>query len=106
MEIEVACRYKLPIIIIILNNNGIYDGMDSLDSVIPPPPNCLLPGSRYEQLADAFGGKGYYVNTPIQFRNAFSDALIQNVPTIINVIIDTQSKRRVQQFDWLTRSKL
>jgi len=28
MELETACRYKLPIIFIIINNNGIYGGLD------------------------------------------------------------------------------
>ena len=26
MEFEVACRYKLPIVVFLLNNNGIYAG--------------------------------------------------------------------------------
>lgn len=28
MEIETMFRYKLPVIIIIVNNNGIYNGFD------------------------------------------------------------------------------
>ncbi|XP_066539623.1 2-hydroxyacyl-CoA lyase 1 isoform X2 [Hoplias malabaricus] len=28
MEVETMCRYKLPIIIIVINNNGIYSGVD------------------------------------------------------------------------------
>lgn len=27
MEFEVACRYKLPIVVFLVNNNGIYAGM-------------------------------------------------------------------------------
>lgn len=29
MEIETMFRYKLPIVIIIVNNNGIYSGLDA-----------------------------------------------------------------------------
>lgn len=28
MEIETMMRYKLPVIIVIVNNNGIYSGFD------------------------------------------------------------------------------
>lgn len=28
MEIETMVRYKLPVIIVIVNNNGIYSGFD------------------------------------------------------------------------------
>jgi 2-hydroxyacyl-CoA lyase 1 len=28
MELETACRHSLPILFIIINNNGIYTGMD------------------------------------------------------------------------------
>ncbi|XP_018596148.1 2-hydroxyacyl-CoA lyase 1 isoform X3 [Scleropages formosus] len=28
MEVETMCRYKLPVIIIVVNNNGIYSGVD------------------------------------------------------------------------------
>lgn len=28
MELETMFRYKLPVIIIIINNNGIYSGVD------------------------------------------------------------------------------
>ena len=29
MELETACRYKLPITFVIINNNGIYGGLDT-----------------------------------------------------------------------------
>ncbi|MEE6516755.1 hypothetical protein FKM82_026457 [Ascaphus truei] len=28
MEVETMCRYNLPIIVIVVNNNGIYSGFD------------------------------------------------------------------------------
>jgi len=107
MEIEVACRYRLPITVIILNNNGIYSGFPELDPDSDPLPNCLSPNARYEMMADAFGGKGWNVSTPLQLREALKQALPHKMPTIINVNIDTGAVRKPQEFAWLTQdSKL
>jgi len=102
MELEVACRYKLPMIVVIINNNGIYSGVDQFIEGIPPAPNCLLPSAHYERIVEAFGGKGYFVTDPSQLRTALKDAQKQQLPTVINVMIATQSERKTQKFDWLT----
>jgi len=36
MEIETACRYKLPLKVIIINNNGITQGLEELDEKRDP----------------------------------------------------------------------
>lgn len=65
MEIETACRYQLPIVFIILNNNGIYSGEPELSTHHPLllSPTSLSPNSRYDLLAVAFGAQGYHVTT-------------------------------------------
>lgn len=61
MEIETATRYKLPMLILIINNNGIYSGVESLPGDPKETPvTALNPSSRYEKLAEAFGGEGFY----------------------------------------------
>lgn len=62
MEIEVACRYKLPITFIVLNNNGIYRGVSELTSADPTvvPATVLTPDIRYDKIIEAFGGVAYY----------------------------------------------
>jgi len=106
MELEVAFRLKLPMTIIIINNNGIYDGVEKFVEGIPPPPNCLLPSAHYEKIAEAFGGKGFFVTEPRQLRAALIEAFKQPLPSIVNVMINPESKRKEQKFDWHTRSKL
>jgi oxalyl-CoA decarboxylase len=60
--VEVACRYKLPITFIVLNNNGIYRGMSELSTSDPTqvPPTVLTPDIHYEKIIEAFGGVGFY----------------------------------------------
>ncbi|XP_023571550.1 2-hydroxyacyl-CoA lyase 1 isoform X3 [Octodon degus] len=116
MEVETICRYNLPIIVLVVNNNGIYQGFDAdtwkemvkfQDAVTVAPPMCLLPNSRYEQVMAAFGGKGYFVQTPEELHRSLKQALEDTTaPSLINVMIEPQSTRKAQDFHWLTRSNM
>ncbi|XP_074756578.1 2-hydroxyacyl-CoA lyase 1 isoform X3 [Athene noctua] len=116
MEVETICRYNLPILIIVVNNNGIYTGLDADswkemlkfgDPATCVPPVSLLPNSHYEKIMSAFGGKGYFVKTPEELQNALKASVAdKQTPSLINVMIDPQSERKKQEFPWLTRSNL
>ena len=64
MEVETMVRYQLPICLLIINNNGIYNGIssgnyvDASDGTLSMrlPPTALLPDAHYEKMAAAFGG--------------------------------------------------
>jgi len=103
MEVEVACRYNMPITFIILNNNGIGGGPSTLDPSRPVMPVAYVPNARYEKVIEAFGGDGYYVDRPEDLRPTLERALASNRPNVVNVMISAQSRRKPQQFDWLTR---
>jgi 2-hydroxyacyl-CoA lyase 1 len=102
MEVEVACRYGMPIVFIVFNNNGIGGGPPVLDPkrVLP---SAYVPNARYERVIEAFGGEGYFVERPEQLRPALESALASDRASVINVMIDPQSRRKPQQFEWLTR---
>jgi 2-hydroxyacyl-CoA lyase 1 len=101
MEIETACRYKLPIKIIVLNNGGIGSGLDELpDESIPP--FALTPGARYDGMMEALGGKGFYVEDPADLRPALDEAMAHDGPALINVRINPRAGRKAQEFGWLT----
>jgi 2-hydroxyacyl-CoA lyase 1 len=102
MEVEVACRYGMPITFIILNNNGIGGGPSTLDPARVMP-TSYVPNARYEKVIEAFGGDGYYVETPEQLRPALDAALASNRPNVVNIMINAKSQRKPQQFGWLTR---
>jgi 2-hydroxyacyl-CoA lyase 1 len=104
LEVEVAVRHKLPITWIVFNNNGIGGGPSTLPDDAPLPPGAFVPNARYDKIIEAFGGKGYHVETPQELRAALQASFASGETTLINVMLNPQSKRRPQQFAWLTRS--
>jgi oxalyl-CoA decarboxylase len=85
MEIETICRYRLPIVILVFNNGGIYHG----DAVgIAPSPTGFVHDARYDKLIGAFGGVGYHVTDKSSLSTAVTDALRAGKPALINVVID------------------
>nr|CAB3251758.1 2-hydroxyacyl-CoA lyase 1 [Phallusia mammillata] len=117
MELETVCRYKLPIVFVIVNNNGIgfgagedfWNTLQTTDDVaLGSIPTFLSPNAHYEMIMKAFGGDGYFCTTPNGLDEAFARSLsrAQDHPSLINVMIDTSSSRKQQEFTWLTRSKM
>jgi 2-hydroxyacyl-CoA lyase 1 len=103
MEFETMARYQLPVIIVILNNNGIGGGIAELPADGPPPPNVYLPTARYERIAEAFGGGSWYVEDPADLRAALDAAAAHGGPGIVHVRLDPTAGRKPQQHGWLTR---
>jgi oxalyl-CoA decarboxylase len=88
MEIETICRYRLPITVVILNNGGVYRGDEATTGAADPAPTVLNAGARHELLAEAFGGKGYHVTTPIELEAALTEALASKGPALIDCQLD------------------
>ncbi|SDX69853.1 oxalyl-CoA decarboxylase [Collimonas sp. OK242] len=89
MELETICRYELPVISVIFNNNGVYRGTD----VNPTggkdvAPTVFVKGARYDKMIEAFGGIGYHVTTPAEMTQALSAAIAAGKPALINAVID------------------
>jgi len=92
MEIETICRYSLPVVIIVLNNGGIYRGDDvNRSGGTDPGPTNLMPGARYDKLIEAFGGTGHHVTTPEELTAAFTESLASGKPALINCAIDPKA---------------
>ncbi len=87
MEIETICRYRLPVTVVILNNGGVYRG-DEQPPGGDPAPTVLNAQARHELLAEAFGGKGYHVTTPVELESALTESLASNGPAIIDCQLD------------------
>ena len=100
--IETACRYKLPIKIVVLNNGGIGGGLAELPTDSPLPPRVLTVGARYDKMMEAFGGKGFYVDDPKDLRAALDAAMKHDGPALVNVKLQPEAGRKPQQFGWLT----
>ena len=89
MELETICRYNLPVVTIVFNNNGVYRGTD----VNPTggedvAPTVFIKGIRYDKMIEAFGGIGHNVTTPEEMTKALSAAIASGKPTLINAVID------------------
>lgn len=51
MELETAARYRLPIKVVVINNNGIVMGAEEIESDATPKDLSVLhlsPGAKYE----------------------------------------------------------
>lgn len=88
MEVETICRYKLPVCIVIFNNDGIYRGTDVNSAGADPAPTVFVKGSRYDKMMEAFGGVGVHATTPDELKRAVNAAMDSGKPTLINAVID------------------
>jgi oxalyl-CoA decarboxylase len=89
MELETICRYELPVVTVIFNNNGVYRGTD----VNPTggkdvAPTVFVKNARYDKMIEAFGGIGYHVTTPDEMTRALTEAIASGKPSLINAVID------------------
>ena len=103
MEVEVACRYNMPITFVIVNNNGISGGPNELDPEKPVPPMALLPRAHYEKVIEGFGGLGLFCERPEEIGPALQQAFDSGKPAVVNIFINPRAGRKPQQFAWLTR---
>src|SRR5262250_1779254 len=89
MEVETVCRYDLPVCIVVFNNNGIYrgDGVNAAGGS-DPATTVFVKGSRYDKIAEAFGGVGVQATTPDELKRAVDAAMDSGKPTLINAVID------------------
>ena len=86
MEVEVACRYNLPITFVVLNNGGIYRGdFENLGDDGDPSPLTLSYDAHYERMIEAFGGNGYYATTPAEVEQMVGEAVASGKPSLVHV---------------------
>jgi oxalyl-CoA decarboxylase len=89
MEVETICRYKLPVCIVVFNNDGIYRGTDvNPGGGSDPATTGFVKGARYDKIIEAFGGVGVHVTTPDELKRAVDAAMDSGKPTLINAAID------------------
>jgi len=91
MEIETVCRYKLPVCVVVFNNNGIYRGTDTNPGGSDPAWTTFVKDSHYDMMATAFGGVGVRVTSPDELSRAVEEALASGKPTLVNAIIDERA---------------
>jgi oxalyl-CoA decarboxylase len=89
MELETICRYNLPVVTIVFNNNGVYKGTDvNPTGGADLAPTLFVKDARYDKMIEAFGGIGYNVTTPEELTKALNEAIASGKPSLINAVID------------------
>lgn len=92
MEIETICRYKLPVCVVVFNNNGIYRGTDvNPGGGSDVATTVFVKDARYDRMMEAFGGVGVYVTSPDELGRAVNDAMDSGKPTLVNAVIDEKA---------------
>ena len=101
MEIETISRLKLGIVIVIMNNSGIYHGCDTGSST------KLSERCRYDLVAKGLGSEGYLITTldelKVGLAKALTDSRNKGVTTLLNVIISHGGDNTVK-FSWQNQS--
>ena len=90
MEMETAVRHKIPIIVIIVNNDG-GCATEVHRNLYPPdhePVTTFQPRLAYEKIMEACGGYAESIDQPEQVQPALRRAVESGVPACLNVYVD------------------
>jgi acetolactate synthase-1/2/3 large subunit len=93
-ELATACRQKLPLIEVIMNNHvlGMVRQWQTLFYEQHYSATILDDGVDFVKLAEAMGAKAKRVTTLQEFEEAFGEALECKIPYVIDCIIDSDDK--------------
>ena len=124
MEIETMARYRIPALIFVMNNSGIYHGDSATenawktlqdqtvasdtksesDKVKGLRSTSLLYETRYEQLGTMCGGKGYFVRNEEELEKATREGFLSDTVTVVNVIVEPGIGQKIG-FAWQSNGK-
>ena len=90
MELETAVRHKIPLIVVVANNEGNAGSMHhkTLYPTNHERVTMFQPGIRYEKIMEAFGGYAEYVEHPEQLKGALERAVKSGSPACLNVKVN------------------
>jgi acetolactate synthase-1/2/3 large subunit len=100
-DLETALRLKLPVVVIILNNQTLaFEAhvQTLLYGHMVPEVDDFV-DVDYGQVARAFGVAGVRVTSTAEFSRALADGLERRVPTVIDAVIDREAIAPVTRYD-------
>ena len=111
MDFATICRFNLPVTVVVFNNGGIYNAIGVNPSTDPaiekdPAPTTLDINARYNKIAEAFGGDGYYVTTPAELADALTKAIAAKRPAIIDVQLAADAGKESGHIGYLNPAPL
>jgi thiamine pyrophosphate-dependent acetolactate synthase large subunit-like protein len=88
MELETASKYRLPIIVVVYNNNAWGTWSGNARSPVTMSLHLFQENVRYDKVGEALGAHGEYVTRPGDFRAAlercYQIAVRESRPSVIN----------------------
>jgi len=91
MEMETAIRHRIPITVIIANNDGNMGGLKQkayYPKDYPERVTMYQPGIHYERIMEIFGGHAEYVEHPKDLKPALERSMASGIAACINVKVD------------------
>jgi thiamine pyrophosphate-dependent acetolactate synthase large subunit-like protein len=88
MEMDTLAKYRLPVIVIVYNNNAWGTWAQAAREPLALPIHLFQENLRYDKIAEALGCFGEYVTKPSEFRpaleRAYEVAVRERRPSLIN----------------------
>jgi 2-hydroxyacyl-CoA lyase 1 len=100
-EVETMARYRMDILIFVMNNGGIYHGdCAEADEWLRLQDKTMEGGEGlrstslgwnvgYEKMAEMCGGKGFCVRTVEELKRATEEGFRSEVPVVVNIMIES-----------------
>ncbi len=112
MEVETMARYGMDVLIFVMNNGGVYYGDSDDAEEWLRLQKATKEGSQrglrstslgwevgYEKMAEACGGAGFLVRTPVELEKATERGFREGRVTVVNVIIEAGKGGKLE-FGW------
>lgn len=120
-EVETMSRYRLPIIVVVVNNGGVYRGtsdnspewgtevweadLEGKRAGAVLPSTALGFETAYHTVAEGLGGRGWRVKDEEELAVAVKEAWEYTAgPSVINLIIESGSETKLE-FNWLGKKE-
>jgi acetolactate synthase-1/2/3 large subunit len=89
MDMETLLRYKLPAVVVLLNNSS-WSGVSAGQPQFYPEMGSWdnLPGIRYDRMFKELGCHGEHVERADEILPAFDRAFASGLPAVVNVVAD------------------
>ncbi|MCI3276817.1 thiamine pyrophosphate-binding protein [Streptomyces cylindrosporus] len=86
-EFETACRYDIPLLVVVMNDQGLGAEYHKARAKGLDPELATIPTPELGTVAQALGGGGATVRTPQELREALAEYVRAPRPTVIDVRI-------------------
>jgi 2-hydroxyacyl-CoA lyase 1 len=117
-ELETMARYRLPVIVLVMNNGGVYHGIsDDADpsysrrwtsdlrrEAATLPSTALSYETEYHKVAEGLGARGYRVRSEAELVRALEEAWASSETALVDVVMRSGAGGQLS-FGWLEKKE-